>query len=233
MNLFFLPPLILQTFVYPLTWIALRFFTHLRIEGRDNVRGMKKGVIFAVNHSSELDVVLVPATLPFLSPLMPMFYVSLENSLYQRPGEKSISRYFYGGLLFRVWGAYPAAVGVGDYELALKHHLRILSHGKSVCIFPEGRVTRDGTLGEGKAGVAYLLWRTGVPIVPVAISGNYKMTFRGFFSRRRSVTVSYGTPILAADLFGPRSRDGVPPSQEELKGAAKVIMSRIRELWRP
>lgn len=233
MHIIYMVPLVLQTLVYPCTWLAFRFFTYIRIKGLEHVRGMKNGAIFAVNHTSELNPILVPATLPFLSRLMPMFYVSRETAFYLRDGKKSFSlkQIFYGGNFFKLWGAYPASVGTGDYELALRNHIKILNDGRSVCIFPEGKITRDGLVGEGKPGVAYLLWRTRVPVIPVAIRGDYRMTFRDFIFRNRTVTVSYGAPITAVEVFKVALKEGRQPTLEELKEATSVIMARIRGLW--
>lgn len=232
MPLIYYSPLILQTLVYPYTWVALRFFAHIRIRGLEHVRGMKSGVIFAVNHTSQLDPILIPATLPFLSRLMPMFYVSREKNFYLNAGEKDsiFVKIFYGGNFFKLWGAYPATVGTGDYEIALRNHIRILNNKRSVCIFPEGKRTRNGFLGEGKPGAAYLLWKTGSPVIPVAIHGNYKLSFYDFISRKAAITVSYGKPILPADVYTTAIKEGRAPTLEELKDATSLIMSRIQEL---
>lgn len=230
MNPFSWSPMILQTLVYPFTWVALLFFAHIRVQGKENLRGMKRGAIFAANHSNELDPILIPATLRPLSRLMPMFYLARERAFYPRAKKGGLVKYFYGGLFFKLWGAYPVTVGTGDYELALKHHLKILERGKSICTFPEGKKTLDGTIGEGKPGIAYLLWRTGVPVVPVAIHGHYQMASRDFLARTHRITVAYGKPITREELFG-KHADRTPPTHEALKSATHVIMSRIREMY--
>lgn len=232
MYLFLWTPFVLQMLVYPFTWVSLRFFARIRVLGRENMHGLSRGAIFAVNHSSELDPILVPATLNPFSRLMPMFYISRERSFYPRAKKGGFAKYFYGGLFFKLWGAYPALVGTGDYEIALRYHVKILERGKSVCIFPEGRKTRDGSLGEGKSGVAYLLWRTGAPVVPVAIREHYQMGLRDFLARRHSIVVSYGIPIMREELFGAERKTSEPPSYEKLKTATRFIMARIDELLR-
>lgn len=233
MQVLYMVPLVFQTLVYPCTWIAFRFFTHIRIKGLEHVRGMSNGALFAVNHSSELNPILVPATLPFLSRLMPMFYVSRETAFYLRDGKKkfSLKQIFYGGNFFKLWGAYPATVGTGDYELALRHHIKILNDKRSVCIFPEGKITRDGLVGEGKPGAAYLLWRTGVPVIPVSIRGDYRITLREFLLRKRTITVSYGAPITSSEMFEGALKENRQPTIEELKTVTGHIMARIRTLW--
>jgi len=230
MTLFSITPFLLQTLVYPFTWVALRFFAKIRILGKENIRGHKHGAIFAVNHSSELDPILIPATLNPFSRLMPMFYLARERSFYPVAQKGGFSQYFYGGIFFKLWGAYPVAVGTGDYEHALKHHISILEKEKSVCIFPEGKKTRDGGIGEGKPGVAYLLWRTGRLVIPVAIHGHYQMNPHGFLSRKHNITVSYGKPITREELFGTNA-EVVPPSHEDLKAGTEIIMSRIRGMY--
>lgn len=228
MNFFSWSPSILQTFVYPFTWVTLHLFARIRIVGREKLKGLKHGAIFAVNHSSELDPILIPATLNPFSRLMPMFYIARESSFYEKSG---FAKYFYSGTFFKIWGAYPVTVGTGgDYEHALRHHIKILERGQSICIFPEGGKTKNGEIGEGKPGVAYLLWRTGRPVIPVAIHGHYQMHPRGFLTRKHSITVSYGKPITKKELFGANT-GADSPSREELKSATQIIMSRIREMY--
>lgn len=180
MNFFAITPFLLQTLVYPFTWVSLYFFTRIRVLGKENFRGHKNGAIFAVNHASEFDPILIPATLNLFSPLFPMFYLARERAFYEKSG---LAKYIYGGTFFKIWGAYPVEVGTGDYERALKHHIKILERGKSVCIFPEGGKTINGEIGDGKPGVAYLLWRTGRPVIPVAIHGHHGMSMGDFLGR--------------------------------------------------
>ena len=226
MNFFAITPFILETLVYPVMWPALRFFVRIRILGGKYLQGHTNGVIFASNHVSEFDPILIPATQNLFSRLMPMFYLARERAFYEKRG---IAKYIYGGTFFKIWGAYPVTVGTGDYERALKHHIYILECGKSVCIFPEGGKTQDGKIGQGKPGVAYLLWRTGRPIIPVAIHGHHQMHLRDFFARKHSLSVAYGKPITKEELFG-KNANIAPPTQENLKVATKIIMSRIRKM---
>ena len=49
-----------------------------------------------------------------------------------------------------------------------------------VCIFPEGKLTRDGEMNEFKKGVERILERRPVPVIPMALRG----LWGSFFSRR-------------------------------------------------
>ena len=44
-------------------------------------------------------------------------------------------------------------------------------------IFPEGRLTRDGEIGEFRGGVSRILDRTKVPVIPMALSGLWQSLF--------------------------------------------------------
>lgn len=190
---FFWTPNILQRTVWPVVRPLLWFFTHFEVRGLENLTH-QTGVIFAANHSSEMDPILVPAALPFLSPRFPIFYVSRPRVFYKTSGWR---QFFYGGFFFKLWGAHAAIAGARDYEKSLAAHLAIVRRGGSVLIFPEGRKTQDGTIGtEAHGGVAFLARATGAPVVPVHIRGVFKMTFADFLLRRRRVSVSFGAPIF-------------------------------------
>jgi len=218
--------LILQSLMWPLFRFSLLSFGNLRIKGSEHIRGHKAGAIIAANHSTQLDPFLIPATLNPLSSLMPMHYVSRERDFYEIRG---LSRYIYGGLVFKIFGAYSATVGMKDFEKMLANHIELLCKGRSVCIFPEGGINKSGELSRGKPGVAYLLWRTGRPIIPAVIYGHTQIKAREFFSRSRNIVVSYGAPITKEGIFGPNA-DAIVPTHDELIEAAQIIMSRIREL---
>ena len=54
------------------------------------------------------------------------------------------------------------------------HAKRALKEGKSVVIFPEGKIREDGGTNEFKSGFAFLARTTGVPVVSIALDGNYR-----------------------------------------------------------
>jgi 1-acyl-sn-glycerol-3-phosphate acyltransferase len=74
-----------------------------------------------------------------------------------------------------------------------------------VCIFPEGRLTSDGEIGEFRAGMMRILKETPVPVVPLALTGLWDSMFSRKYGRcgavgrgasgRRSVS-RVGAPIL-------------------------------------
>ncbi|HEY4499010.1 MAG TPA: lysophospholipid acyltransferase family protein [Candidatus Paceibacterota bacterium] len=221
-------PNILQHGIWVPTRLALLFFIHLHIKGRENIKNTPRGVIFALNHSSELDPIILPSSFPFLSSHFPMFYTSRERSFYSRSGWR---QWLYGGAFFKAWGAYPVNVGKQNYEVALAPHIKILQEDKSLCIFPEGVKTRDGNLQEGRGGATYLSWRTGKPIIPVAICNVWNIGFKNFILRRRFVTISFGAPLYPKDLFVHcRGNPAITEEQNDFSIAAQIVMRKIAEL---
>jgi 1-acyl-sn-glycerol-3-phosphate acyltransferase len=142
------------------------------------------GVLLLANHQSYLD----PVVLSVQSP-RPVGFMA-RSSLFSH-------RLF--GWLIRSLYAFPVKQGAGDVG-AIKETIRRLQGGGVVNIYPEGARTRDGQLGPLQSGVALIVRRAGVPVVPVAIHGAYdawpihrsRMTFK-------PIRVMYGQPMdLAA-----------------------------------
>ena len=119
------------------------------------------------------------------------------------------------GWFFKLAKAIPIAPQKEDpatYEAAFKAAQAVLDAGELVCIFPEGGITRDGTLQPFKGGVMKLLEdRPDLPVVPLALQNLWGSFFsrveqgqamvrpfrRGLFSR---VGLVAGTPIAARDV---------------------------------
>ena len=218
-------PLILQTSVWIPTRIFFRVFRNYRVVGLEKLTGLNKktGVIFTPNHASELDPIMLPASLPFFSSLMPMFYVAMSRSFYIKSGWR---QHLYGGFLFKIWGAYPAKIGMKNYDIALQHHVQLLTDKKSLCVFPEGKKTRDGGLGEGKPGAVFLSCKTGAPIVPVKINGLYEPWTKRDKWGRRKIEIIFGEPVYPNELI----KDNSDPEIKDYKEGIKEIMSKIKAL---
>ncbi|MCX6715770.1 MAG: lysophospholipid acyltransferase family protein [Candidatus Taylorbacteria bacterium] len=220
---YFISPWLLQQLIWVPTRLLLIFCGHIEIKGLENLKKVPHNAIFACNHSSEMDVFLIPGSFPFFSRFSPMFYTSREQSFYQRAGWR---QQFYGGVFFNCWGAYAVKVGLNDYAKSLASHIGIIREGGSLCIFPEGRTTQDGNLQPGKGGVAYLSYVTGRPIVPVRLGGTFRLSPKDFFLGRRRLSVSFGEPMYATSRIGV----GVEPTFEEFKANAQIVMEKIKAL---
>jgi 1-acyl-sn-glycerol-3-phosphate acyltransferase len=102
--------------------------------------------------------------------------------------------------------------------------LDLLASGSSMGIFPEGTRSRDGRMGEARAGAAFMAIRTGVPVLPVGIAGTYAIfPGRSRWPHRTPVTIRIGTPFRLAI-----QADGL--DRAALKSGTEQIMRAIADL---
>ncbi|HEY4503990.1 MAG TPA: lysophospholipid acyltransferase family protein [Candidatus Paceibacterota bacterium] len=219
-------PLILQKIIWVQTRVILSFFGHFKVYGLENLKDIKSNAIFASNHSSELDPILLPASLPFWSPFSPIFYASLSKSKYVNSGWR---QHFYGGTFFKLWGAHPVYTGFKDYGMSLVNQMKLLNDNKNLFVFPEGRITLDGNIQPARGGVAYLAEYSSRPIVPVAIFGVYGMRNKDFFLRKRHIKVCFGKPIYKKEFQENVTRN-IEIGGNVYREEANYIMDKIREI---
>lgn len=226
-SFFLLSPLLFQVTIWPITRFFLWFWGDLEVKGLENLDNLPKGrgVIFASNHSSEIDPFLPPASLPFMSRFIPLYYTTKERSFYEKTG---IQQFFYGGFVFRFIGGCPVYSGMKNYEKSLVNHVQLLNEGHNLFVFPEGGITEDGNLGEAHGGVAYLAEKTGSVVVPIGIYGVYGMSVLDFFSRKRNIKVIFGLPILQSELK--INVSSIDDSILSYKKEAEYIMNKIKNL---
>ena len=101
-------------------------------------------------------------------------------------GKKELFKIPILSWIFKQLGGFPVDRGKGDL-IAIKTAVEILKSNNVMTMFPEGTRSKTGELGEFKKGAVLIASRANVPIVPVKISGNYKL-----FSR---MTLTIGKPI--------------------------------------
>jgi len=80
---------------------------------------------------------------------------------------------------------------------SLEYTGQLMDEGWSVMIFPEGRLSHDGTVQAFKSGVGLLVREMNVPVVPAKIIGVYEiMDYRHVWPEKRGmVTVRFSDPI--------------------------------------
>jgi 1-acyl-sn-glycerol-3-phosphate acyltransferase len=217
-----------SSLVHILPWLPMRLV--LRLFTRFTVIGLERlptsgNVIFAMNHVSELDPIALQYALPMFTRFMPVYFVALTKQHYSS-GDFGMRSRVYGGTLFKLLGAYPVYPGLHDLDQSLVHHLRILRKGYSVCIFPEGKRSKDGTIGRVRPGCAHLALHTDTPVVPVRIRGAFGVRLTSFFAGRHTVQIEFGEPIT--DPY--QSSMGQLDHKERLQLYTEAIERQMKQL---
>jgi 1-acyl-sn-glycerol-3-phosphate acyltransferase len=159
----------------------LRQFFAFRVSGLEHLPG-RGPYIVAANHANYLDGVVLATALPRKISFLVMPRVYRATPLHP---------YFHDHV-----GSIPVSLARPDPG-AIRRALRVLEQGGVIGIFPEGPFSRHGRLVRGQPGVALVALRSGVPVVPAAISGTFDaLAARRFFVPRRvPLGVRFGKPL--------------------------------------
>ncbi len=228
--------IILQLIIKFSTLILFKLLFRLEIVGDTKAmkellysRRQEKGMIFAANHISEWDAVVVPSMLRIGA--IPMYYVAMTKDHYQY--EKfGWRKYLYGGTFFKMLGAYPAYLGMRDYQASLVNHIELLEYGKSLCIFPEGKISVN-TLkpSEAKGGIGFLAEYTMTDIIPVKLSGFERIDWSKVFTLKRPmVSVEYKDVVRIADVLVEAKKQGIAEGIETNKFVSRYVMDKVRSV---
>lgn len=196
-------------FFYRLAYYIVRFafffYYDIRFEGREYAPSKKESAIFASNHRSYLDPVLVAMGAPH-----PFNYIAKEE-LFKH---KVFARFIW------FMGAFPATWKADPNYDMLSEAVKRLDNNRHLTIFPEGTRHTDGKVGSGKSGVCVLAAKSGKPVIPVGLIFNSNnLHFRS------KICVRLGKPIYASD-YG-LTPESIPREMRQMK---QDIMQAIREL---
>jgi 1-acyl-sn-glycerol-3-phosphate acyltransferase len=131
-----------------------RVLGRVKIVGTENIPYGRPYVV-AMNHVSIFDP-------PFVAAFWPegLEIIGAED-VFAKPGQ---------GQLLKLYGVIP--VHRGDYDRALLTRIiRIIKSGFPLLIAPEGGRSHVTAMQRAKPGIAYIIERTGVPVLPVALIG--------------------------------------------------------------
>lgn len=172
-------------------------------------------VIFAVNHSHNIDGPMVMGVAP-------------------RPTHFLIKKEAFVGPLD------PFLTGIGQLKVdraaadrtAIIRALGVLEAGGVLGIFPEG--TRgEGDFASLRAGLAYFAVRSGAPIVPIAVLGSSERRGRlikGLPPLRSRIDIVFGDPFDAGDGSGRRTRKALDEATERIQKQLTSHLENARRL---
>ena len=215
----------IQTIIWAIGRTFLQFISILcfqvRITERENIPS-KGAALLVTNHQSMLDPGLVG--------------IALKRQIHYMARETLFKGGFSQYALERT-NAFPVRRGRADTQ-AVREAIDRLGRGFLVNLFPEATRSVDGTIGPIAAGVAIIVHRAKVPVIPVVIDGAFEAWPRGRkFFRHSNIRLLYGHPIaytelanLSADDISIRIRKEMIALQRKLKSPhAAASQKRFEE----
>ena len=197
---------------WPITWLRLAVHYALlrpavfllgwpRVEGRQNVHGVRGPVLVICNHIGDVDPGFVLTALP----------ARLRHKLAIATGGEALEILRTPpptrGFMARAYDRVKWALGVSLLNLfplpreagfreSFAYAGESADRGYSILVFPEGRHTTDGKMLPFRAGISLLANNLQIPIVPMRIDGLFELKQAGKkFTRPGQVKVKIGAPV--------------------------------------
>lgn len=212
--LYLLPEALFRTLVLILT----RIFYKVRIENVENVP-VSGGALLIANHISYADPAMIGAACP-----RPVRFI----------GFSGLAKARFIKFIFKMTGVIP--VSPTNAREAITKAAEHIAQGEVVCIFPEGGISRTGTMHGLKRGFELIAKRANAPVIPVSLDGLWGSIFsyeRNKFFKKKPlripypVTVNFGTPMSTQEASSSAARQAMQDLAEEAFSQRPVLRSHI------
>jgi 1-acyl-sn-glycerol-3-phosphate acyltransferase len=197
-----------------LAWLLIHTIHRVSTVGSDRIPE-EGAAVLVCNHVSYVDAIVIMAASP-----RPIRFV-MDHRIFRTP---------LLGFIFRTAKAIPIAPAKEDPWLMEKAFVDIaqaLHEGELVCIFPEGKLTRDGEIGEFRGGVAKIIERSKVPVIPMALRGLWGSLFSRDPSNVFERSFARGWRSRLALVVG----RAVPPQEVTPEGLYEQVLA-LRGEWK-
>ncbi len=192
--------------------LVFRLLSDVKIIGRENIP-RDGAYLITINHVSTYEP-------PFILAFWP---TSAEAAgaieIWSRPGQAILVRLFHGIPIHR-----------GEFDRhAIESMIGALQSGHPLLIAPEGGRTHDVGMRRALPGVAYIVDKTRVPVVPVGIVGTTDDFFkRALHLQRPRLEMRIGKPVSLPAVEGNGAE-----RRAALQANADQIMQAIADLVPP
>ena len=193
---------------YNLAKLLARVFFRMRVVNPE--RMIESGpLILAVNHTSYFDP--------------PLAGICSRRGVYYL-ARKTLLEWPFFGPLFPAMNVIPVERDGNDMS-ALREVIKKIKDGNGVVLFPEGTRSKDGNIQPARAGIGFVIAKTGAPVLPMRIFGAYdafpKNSKRLHFTQ---ITVVIGEPLV----FSPN--DLASATRETYQTLSDRVMEAIAAL---
>jgi long-chain acyl-CoA synthetase len=183
----------------------------VNVNGRENLAKIDGPVLFASNHVTYIDPALIISAMPrrFRRKLaIAMHGERLRAYLYPPKGTslwRRVRGFFTYWLVITFFNAFALPKESG-YRRSFDFAGEAVDRGYNVLIFPEGELTRDGSIQPFKSGVGILVNGLEIPVVPIVVTGLYELKESGQrgWAPPGKVTITFGKPIFFDERLRPQ-----------------------------
>ena len=196
----------------PVFRLLFNLLSEVQISGKENIP-TSGAYLIAINHVSLFEPPLVLSFWPIAAEAVG------AQDIWQRRGQSSLVRY-YGGI--------PVRRGEYDRRL-LDTMVAVLKSGRPLLIAPEGGRSHTPGMRPAYPGVAYVVDKVKVPVLPVGIAGTtddfLRKALRG---QRPRLEMRIGAPMNLPEVIGKRDE-----RRDLLKRNTDSIMYKVAALLPP
>lgn len=167
------------------------------------------GCILAPNHLSRIDPALV-------------FSLVNRDDMTALVADKYLRYPFFRWLVNQVGGIWLQREEADLH--ALRRAQKFLEEGGLLGVAPEGTRSHTRALIQAKTGVAYLAYRSRVPILPVAITGTEKAVSQLFRLHRPQIRIVFGKPFNLPPIDRSSRSAGLQRNTDEIMCRIAVLL---------
>lgn len=202
-----------RNFAHGLIKLVAKICLNISVEGMENFP-TQGPVLVVINHLGDSDVLALLSSLP----TPPDALGKIE--LYELP---------VLGKLIDWYGVIWLHRGRADTK-ALRAVLDGFAEGRIIVIAPEGRYSVTGALEEASGGAAFLAYKSGAQILPIAVTGTENESVYGALKkfRRAQVGVKAGKTFKLAEPPGGRQEAVAMGTDQIMQSLAELLPEKYR-----
>jgi 1-acyl-sn-glycerol-3-phosphate acyltransferase len=175
-----------QFITHAILYLPINFFFRVKAIRKLQLEELKRGLVLTANHQSRMDLILIFAAIP------PKHYIKLLP-MYGLVAEKYMNTW-WKKLVLTLLGCYPLRIGDRETAKALLFLLDKIDRGKTILLFPEGRIIGEREVAKANPGIGYLALRRRIKILPIHLSGFRDVELSKTIIRKYHARVILGQP---------------------------------------
>ncbi len=131
----------------------------------------------------------------------PLMYVFMQPSNILAMAKKELWDHWFTRTVMNAWHSIKVDRDNMSRE-TMETCFKVLKEGKILAMAPEGTRNKEGSLQEGKAGVAFIAYKAQVPLIPVVTLGFNDVKKNLKKLKRTPLLIKVGTPFEIVQKSG-------------------------------